>query len=358
MRRDSAIMCFLLATSLGAAQVQFTEYVGEIKTGNAPTTLAADPQGRLYYGTFNHTGAIFSHIRIIEDPLAAIGSPNEAGTTITMMTGTGKINASGRGVQSMAIASDNTLFVGGDNSGSTYNNVWKFNYTPGTPPTFTEDTSFTENVRTEKPGRRSGVSIVSENGNGLLITCGFGSTSFVDYFNFEGHVVGSRITDDLYYRDIHFIPQFNVAYPFRNGGSNLAIIKSYISGIDPVTGGGTLVPEALIPDGGIANTTGHSIQGGFYYGAQNQLFVVDAFTTEDPLPQVRVFNVIDNGTSLSLAYALDGTSPESPFPRIYDPVVIDNHLFICGYDQFGTYDSSKIYVFRDPTANVRRWNEY
>lgn len=358
MRRNTAIMSFLLATSLGAAQVQFTEYVGEIKTGLGPTTLAVDPQGRLYYGTFNQTGSIFSHVRMIDDPVAAIGSPNEAGTTVVLMTGTGKINASGRGVQSMDIASDNTLFVGGDSTASTGNNIWKFDYTAGDPPTFTEDTTFTANVKLDQPRRRSGISIVSESGNGLLITCGFGTTSFIDYFNFAGNVVGSPITDELYQRDIMYLPPYNVAYPMRNGRSDPSIIRSYVSGINTVTGGGTLVPEVLVPDGGVANTTGHAIQGGYYYAAQNQFMTLDAHTTEDPMPQLRVFNILDNGTSLSLAYALDGTSPETTFPRIYDAAVVANHLFICGYDQVNPYETSKIYVFREPAATVRSWNEY
>src|SRR5690606_25288297 len=102
-------------------------------------------------------------------------------------------------------------------------------------------------VKTGRPLRRSGVSIVSEAGAGLLITCGFGTSSFVDYFDFAGNPVGARLSDGLYYRDIHYISEHNVAYPFRNGGNDSAILNSYVSPVDPATGGGSIIPLALIP---------------------------------------------------------------------------------------------------------------
>src|SRR5690606_10541111 len=108
------------------------------------------------------------------------------------------------------------------------------------------------------------------------------------------------------------------------------------------------IPLALIPDGGSGGPTGHSMQGGFYFEPQDQLFVCEAQTANGPTPRLRVFDINDNGTSLSLAYEIAGTAPENPFIRIYDAVVAQDHLFVCGYEQTNTYNTSYIYAFRVP----------
>jgi len=360
MLRNTSIILLLLATSAAMGQNKFTKYVGSIKTGYAPTTLAADSKGRLFYGTFNHTPNLYSHIRMIADPVGSIGSTDETGTTIALMAG--KISNNGRGIQSMDFASDDTLFVGGD-PGASSGCIFRYDYTPEGVTEYTENTAFTAAVKAARSARRSGVSIVSEAGAGLLITNGFASatSSYIDYFDFSGNAVGARIADPLgYHRDIQYIATHNVAYPFRNGSDSPAIINNYLTGINTATGGGTLVSAPIVPDGGTDNSLGHSMQGGDYYVAQNQLFVVDAVTVADPNADVRVFDIKDNGTSVSLAYRITGPSPEQPFGRVYDTTIIGDYLYVCGYEQAPAdiYPTSKIYVFTVPPANVEKWTKY
>jgi len=348
-----AICCIATVATVANAQDKFIKYKGAIKTAPQPLALAGDSLGRLYYGTFDGTK---SHVRIIEDPIAAIGGTSDAGTTIVNMAS--KITAAtGRGVQGLQVASDNTLFVSGDTGSPTLGNLWKFNYTPGTPPTFTEDTAFTANVISTRASRRSGVAIVSEAGAGLLATSGFDTVtlqkSLLDCFDFSGNAVGTRLAaDPFYYREIQYNSVDNVLYPIRNGIGSNNMIDSYVRNINPVTGNGTHVVSTLIDDGASNGASGTSGQQGYYYTAQNQLITMDGVVTQATLPAVRVWDINDNGTSLSLAYRIDGISPTEKFQSISDAVVINNHLYV----DSGT--STSIFVFEVPPASVNRWNQY
>jgi hypothetical protein len=343
-------MCCAVGLTTGAVaqNIEFTNYLGFISTTTSPLPLAADPDGRLFYGTFN-TNAVtqqVSELRVIPSPTSVLNSSTSEGLLID----TYPEFDNGRGIQSLDVTPNGTVFVGGDTGGAARANVWKYNRTSVTPLIYTEDVAFNTQVAATSPKRRSGVAIVNSSGDGLLATTYF---TGVDFFDFSGNFLANLGGGSNYMREPVYNSANNVLYPIRNGASSNNMIDYIFTGFNTTNGtGGSLVPGTLIPDGAANGAFGNSAQNGFYYAAQNQLITVDGPTVQLDPPRVRVWNIADNGTSLSLAYSIDADPNGLPFTGIADAVVSGNNMYVSNTSR------NAIYVYGGVPASVSRWDAY
>lgn len=338
--------CCIAASAFDAnAQDQYTEYLGAIKTSPQPMCMAINSLGHLVYGTFSGPN---SALILIEDPDAAVGNENDLSSTITVNNGF----AAGRGYQTISVGPNDILFASGDTGNAAIANIWAFGRV-GEAPYYSEITSFANNATAANAGRRSSVAVVSTEGDGLLITSGF---SIGHYFNFSGNLVGSPLTGGSnYIREIVYNSTDNVLYALRNGNNSNNMIDYYWTGINPTTGGGTFVASTLIDDGASNSGTGTAAQNGFYFAEQNQLVTLDGTVNiggERVQPQVRVWDLNENGTSVSLAYAIDGISETEKFNNLGDAVIHNDRLYI------DAPSSASIFVFGLPGSRVSDWKEY
>ncbi len=296
-----AVIGVTTAETLHAAE--FTEYLGKIPVASGAAPVAAGPSGQLFYATLR---AATSEVRVIENPAAEIGSAaTNVGTVIAAYPLT-----STRGFQGLSVSNSGVLFAAADNAGgSSYlGSLFKFNpVVSGATTTYQEDTAFRSNIETNNAGRRSGVAVVSEAGSGLVAASGFSTGSTIDYFDFSGSRVGSQLTEPLlYYRELQYNTVNKLIYPLRAGKSNNDMLRSYVDNVDPVIGGGVITQKILIDDGANNPGTVSPIQNGFYYAAEHQLITCDQLATTSTeftgsRHQVRVWDIIENGTSLTLA---------------------------------------------------------
>lgn len=330
-----------LAATASAQTMQYTNYLGAIKVPTGITPIIGDSAGRLFYGTFLGPK---SELRVIENPESFINTPNEAGTTISVFTQFD----SGRGLQSLQAASNGSIFASGDTGKATLANVWKFNPS-GSPVTWTEDATFTANA-TATPARRSGVAIISETGAGLISNNGFTS---VDYFDFSGNKVGATLTGGAnYMREAIYNGTDNILYTLRNGVGTQKMLIYYVAGINPVSGGGNFVTKDLILDGASNGNNGSAKQNGFFISSTKQLITLDGDSVQKTLPKVRIWDLPDSGTSVSLAYSLSGISETQLFQSIEDAAVINDKLYV------DSSTSGSIFVFGPAPASVNKWDAY
>lgn len=337
-----------LGSAVMAQDVNFTQYLGFISVTTAPLPLASDTAGRLYYGTFNNnTGTqAVSGLRVIEDPLSVVDSGTSEGVLIDSYPEF----ANGRGVQSLQVTPDGTIFVGGDTGNAALANVWKYTRTSETPLTFVEDTAFQTNVIAESAKRRHGVAVISTTGNGLLAASYF---TGVDFFDFSGDHLTNLGGGSNYIREPVYNSQDNILYPLRNGASSNNMIDYFFTGFSTTDGsGGSLVTNTLIDDGAANSAFGVAAQNGYYYGNQHQLITLDGPTIQNDPPRVRVWDIVDNGTSLSLAYSIDTDPNGQPFNGIADAVIIGNRLYVSNISR------NAIYVYGAVPASVGRWELY
>jgi len=323
--------------------MQYTNYLGAIKVPQGILPLIGDNNGNLFYGTF---AGPKTELRVIQNPESFINTPNEAGSTVTVLAEF----ANGRGLQSLQASSSGSIFASGDTGNAALANMWKFDPS-GT--TWTENTSFKSTIAGAVPARRSSVALVNNAGTGLLAANGFYN---IEYFDFSGNKVGSTINNGNrnYMRESVFNTANNVLYPFRNSGTQTMLIY-YVSGVNPVTGGGTLVDSNQIITGASNGASGSAKQNGFYNSATNQIITCDGdvtITQNKVLPKVRVWDLADNGTSVSLAYELTGISPSVPFWSIEDAAVINDKLYV------DSSTSGSIFVFGPAPASVNKWDAY
>lgn len=342
-----ATVCLAGLASVATAQTQYNDFLGTITTFRTPLPLAADADGRLFYGTFIGNQ---SALLVIDDPVAAIGQPTEAGTTITVFNQFPNL----RGLQSLVVNGAGSVFASGDTGSGTAGNIWKFDKTGVEPSvSFVEDLTFNLNVTTNAPARRSGLAIINDAGAGLLASSEF---SKVNFFDFTGATIGTPLTGATQYiREIQFNGTDNVIYPLRNGGNSMKMITDFWENVNTSTGAADLVTSGLL-DSGAANTAfGAAAQNGYYNAATNQLITCDGpvvISGEPQQPTVRVWDIKDNGTSLELAYQLSETDPGVKFPGVTDAVVLNDKLYI------SSSNGNAIYVFGPTPAAVKSWRGY
>lgn len=337
-----------IASGAAAQDVEFTQYLGFISVTTAPLPLASDTAGRLYYGTFNTNNNIeaVSQLRVIEDPVNVIDTATSEGVLIDSYPEF----ANGRGLQSLQVTPDGTIFVGGDTGDAALANVWKYNRTSEAPLTFVEDPAFQSNVILESPKRRHGVAVISTTGNGLLAASHF---TGVDFFDFSGDHLNGLGGGTAYIREIVYNSQDNILYPMRNGANSNNMIDFFFTGFSTTDGsGGSIVNSTLIDDGASNSTFGSATQNGFYFQEQHQLITLDGATVQNDPPRVRVWDINDNGTSLSLAYSIETDPNGQPFTGIADAVVINNRLYVSNTSR------NAIYVYGAVPASINRWDAY
>lgn len=345
-------VALLAVTSAQISAAEFTKYVGFIRTKANPVALAADPNGNLYYGCSPAT--LEREVAFIQNPNLQIGNTDPVGTVVENVA-----FASGRIIQGLAVTSDGSkLFMTGDNG--TGSNVRRYDITstPGeTGPVYSQlrntafDGTFLNATTGHGPSIRiGGLAIISEAGNGLIALQTFTGVSYCD---FNGNKVGTAVTGlPNFHREPVYNSQHNLIYPLRNGESLNDILRGYISGIDPITGGGTwnVTTPALIPDG--ANGTAVATQNGYYYAAENQLITLDTNATN---AKIRVWNTGNDGKTFSLAYSISASGDDEVAPNwstLSDAVVANNRLYVTVSGKTG------IFVFEEPGSNVDNWSLY
>jgi hypothetical protein len=340
LRQICGVAILTLACAAGAQDLQFTEYLGKISMNAPPLPLAADNDGRLYVGTFNGPA---SALYVIDDPLAEIGT-SPANLTLIQ---TFPSFVAQRGLQSIQVTSDRGLLVSGDTGDANVSNLWKFNRVGAS---FAEDLGF-RTASDLAPARRSAVSIISNTQPGLILANGLND---IDFFDFSGnHISGPFRVSENYMREGVYNSQDNVFYAIRNGVGSQELIRTFVQDVD--TDGGTLTTSTLIADGGSNGQFGGARQNAYYYAEQNQLITLDGEVTINsrPVPPaVRVWDISDEGTSLTLAYRIEGTTETTKFTSLGDAVVSENHLFVSSSGE------KAIYVFGLAPAAVTRWSSY
>ena len=356
-----ATVALLAVTSAQISAAEFTKYVGFIKTKSNPVTLAADPDGNLYYGCSPAT--LEREVVFIQNPNSKIGNEEAAGTVVENIS-----FASGRIIQGLGVTSDGTkLFMTGDNGGGTpTQNVRRYDITSnpgenGPSYSWNRNTEFENTFAATDTGhglslRFGGIAIISESGNGLIAAQTFQG---IVYFDFNGNKVGTAVTGlPNYHREPVYNSQHNLIYPLRNGENSAEMLRGYISGIDPVNGGGTWNPGVLISDGAWNTATAGAAQHGFYYAAENQLVTLDTLNTlATPASdaKIRVWNTGDDGKTFTLAYSLSPSQDDAVAPNwstVSDAVITNNRLYVSVSGKTG------IYVYEAPGANVDNWSLY
>lgn len=339
-----AMCCMAALTAIASAQtMQYTNYLGAIKVPTGILPIAGDSNGNLFYGTFL---ASKTSLKVIKNPESYINSTEEAGTTISLFPSF----LTGRGLQSLQVSSSGSIFAAGDPQNNGWENVWRFD---PSGDTWVENTSFKTTLLAGSSARHSSVAIVSNAGAGLIATNSFYD---IEYFDFSGNKVGGTINNGNrnYMREAVFNSANNILYPLRNSGTQ-AMLVYYVTGVNPITGGGTLVDSNQILTGASNGNSGSSKQNGSYNPLTNQLITCDGERTisnQKVLPTVRVWDLADNGTSVSLAYELTGISPTVPFWSIEDAAVINDKLYV------DSSTSGSIFVFGPAPASVNKWDAY
>jgi len=341
----SAALLAITAFSSGQT-IKYTDYLGQIKVAGPILPLAADEDGRLFFGTFDGTA---SKLYMIEQPETEMGNAAAAGVLIAEFPEFDP----GRGLQSLQVTSAGDLLVAGDTGKADQPNIWKYNQLAGgASATFAKDESFSA-AAAAKSARRSGVSIFSDTPSSkILIANGLNN---MDFFGFDGQPISGpfRVCNN-YMREGLYNSTDNVFYPLRNGSGIGEMLRNYVSSVN-TTDGGNLTTTTLIPDGAPATNLGSARQNGYYFAAQNQLITLDVEPTgvaQTTAPTVRIWDIKDSGTSLSLAYRIDGTSETEKFASIGDAVVSKNRLYI------SSSGLKTIYVFGPATASVKPWSRY
>lgn len=336
-----------VAAVAGAQNVAFTQYLGKININGPVLPLAADDVGTLYYGTFNGPA---SGLYAITEPESWIDQPTTAGQLLHTFP---EFQA-GRGLQSIQVVGTNKdLVLSGDTGDATLPNLWRFNRNDAiSSQTFTPDPTFSANAGLT-PARRSGVSIFSDTGNdGVIIANGFNN---IDFFDFSGTRVGGPFNVSTnYMREGIYNSTNNVFYPLRNGAGTMKMLVNYVDNVN-VASGGTVVPKELIVDGAANGANGAARQNGFYYAPQNQLITMDTEVVvggKPVPPNVRVWDIKDDGTSLSLAYKLSETDEGTTLTSVGDAVVVGNRLYI------SSSGTRSILVYGPDEASVKQWGRY
>lgn len=336
-----------VAAVAGAQNVAFTEYLGKINVNGPILPLAADNAGTLYFGTFNGPA---SAVYAITEPETWIDAP----TTPGLLLHTFPEFQAGRGLQSIqVIGTNNDLLLSGDTGDGALPNVWRFNRNDAvSSQTFVQDLVFSTNAALA-PARRSGVSVFSDTGTGgVLIANGFNN---IDFFDFTGQRVGGPFNVSTnYMREGIYNSTNNVFYPLRNGAGTMVMLNTYVSGVN-VSSGGTVNSKLLIPDGAANGANGTARQNGYYYKAQNQLITMDTEVTVSGKaipPKVRVWDILDNGTSLSLAYKLTETDEGTTLTSVGDAVVVGNRLYVT------SSGTRSILVYGPEGSSVKQWGRY
>jgi len=348
-----AICCIAtVATVANAQDKKFIKHLGSFPTARTPVPIAADSAGNLFYATFDRTT---SQLWMVENPTSAINSETSPGKHIRTFH---EMTVSGRGIQGLQVTSDGSkIFVIGDN-GSTANDgkMWRFDRTgTGENTTYTEVTSFYTNTQATNKRKLAGA-IISEAGNGLLAV---NSLLDMSYYDFTGTPLSA--SSDVAFkqgnnREVVFNPLNNVIYPLRNGRSTSVSLESIISGVNTTTGGGTRVDNKFLP-GADGALNGVPNSHGYYYAEQHQLITVGQVHllsggTTAPA-QIRVWDITDNGTSLSLAYAIKESDSDAGWQDIRDAVIIGDYMYVTS-----TNPDSRIHVYGVPPATVSRWPGY
>ncbi len=343
-----ATACVAALASVATAQdVEFTNYVGSFPTVFAPIPVATNSQGHLFYATFQ---AANSQLWVVEDPVAAVGSETIPGKHIRTFP---EMVTAGRGFQGLDVDAAGKLFLSGDNAGAP---GLMFRFDPlvnGSETTYTLHPTFT-GTSNAVAQRKLGLDIISSAGNGLIACT---SLTHIVYYDFLGNQVGSPVAlPQGNTREPQFNSVDNVIYPLRNGRSTSVSLEAIVTGVNTSTGGGTMVADKTLPgaDGG-ANGVPNSH--GYYYAAQHQLITVGqihAASGGTTIPsEIRVWDITENGTSMTLAYSVKEADHGAGWQDIKDAVVIGNRLYVTSHAP-----TSRVYVYEGVPASVNRWDEY
>jgi hypothetical protein len=336
---------FAVSAASGAQNLEFTQYLGQIPVPGPALPLATDADGHLFVGTFDGPN---SALYLIEDPEGETGKTTPTLTTIATFPSFVPL----RGLQSLQVTNSGDLLVSGDTGSVTVANLWKYTKVPGLTINYTEDVAFRA-AADLAPARRSSVAIFADPqaGTGTIIANGLND---MDFFDFSGaHISGPFRVSNNYMREGIYNSRDNVFYAIRNGNGSQEMIRNFVQNVD--TSGGTLTTSTLISDGAANGNFGNARQNGYYYADQHQLITLDSDVTIGGTaipPAVRVWDITDNGTSLTLAYRIEGTSETTKFASIGDAVVSGNRLYV------SSSGARAVYVFGPAPAAVNRWSAY
>lgn len=333
-----------IATAAAAQSIEFTNYLGKIYVGVPVLPLAGDSHGDLFYGSFDGPNSTLYKLESPETKL------NTTATQPGLYTFSHFVAQ--RGLQSLQITPNNDIYVAGDTGDAAIGNLWHFEEQPANPSSYALDVAFAAKVNLS-PARRSSVAYVPGNGGAdYLIAGGFNN---VDTFALDGSLLsgGKRVSNN-YAREGLYNSADNVYYVLRNGVGTQVLLQNYLTNVNPLNVG-DLTTETLIANGGSNGALGSAKQNGFYYADQNQLITLDGDITisgKSVPPKVRVWDITDSGTSLTLAYSIEGTSETEKFLSVGDATVINNRLYVSSSGE------KSIYVFGPAPAAVHKWKSY
>lgn len=312
-----------------------------------PLALAADTNGALYIVSINNGGDLV----YLANPVASIDRSGSfpaapSGEIVFSVTGWPAL----RGLQGVQVDSKGYVYLSGDNGTGAY--IKKL--TPA--PHFNEVAAF--NV-SGIPTRIGGVALLNDE---VLIAPAFGSLLFLN--TADGSLLRTVSGGANFQREAVFNSTDQVIYALANGADSPALLRGYYAGGSAQQlDGFQFHGSVMIGDGALDSAFGGAAQNGFYDAEQYRLITADTVVNDSGFRQLRVWSISANGTQLSLAQAIDGTTrnPDGrlqpiPMSGPRDAVRTGDYLYVTTLENGGS-----IYVFsynQDADTSVSGWSLY
>ncbi len=341
----AAVAAIAAAPLVAPAQTYVYEGLIDLDT-TGPLALAGDAAGNLYAVTFV-TGATGGSLIYIEDPISEIDTSGDfpddpSGVEVFDVDGW----PSGRGLMGVAVDSTGNVYVSGDDGAGTF--IVKLSPAPD----FDEITDFDASGIGTRIG---GVTLMNDD---IIVAVAFGSLLFID--TEDGSLLETASGAPNFQRSVAYNPADEVFYPFSNGADSAVMVRGYFSGGSATDlGGFGFTADEMISDGAVDSQFGGATQHGFFDTVSGRLISADTQDNDTGVRQTRIWDVSGDGTTLTLAQAVDADTPDAdgagqPFPleSPRDAVVIGDRLYVST-----TNNDGSLYVFIDEDAvtSVSDW---
>lgn len=326
------VSSLLLAATVSPAEPVFTDYAGKIATHTAPTAITTDG-GRVFYTTLSSTT---SAAYVIDDPIEAIGSTEPVGRLV----GNVSFSTAGRGLNGIQVDSQGVVYTAGDTGNTT---TFIDRWDPQPDGSYVRDTAFRTAANGNLGRIQGGIALITDD----IIAVPEMLTGRVHFITSTGALARTPLDAGAQYlREVVYNPLDGVLYSFRNSGADDVIVDGYITGVTPALDSLAWNAHHLIPDG--ANTFTINMQHGYYDAVDHRLISLDSKPNLSGSRQIRLWDIADNGTSVTLAQGISPSFGGANFTDIDDAAISGPFLYVTSQDENVIHVYSRGGDFADP----------